>query len=68
MDRILALNLAKIMQRKNIKQIATNILAYCHAGGVELPGLVGRKKAESHLILFGNTGISDVMENLTILQ
>ena len=52
--------LPELCKGKTIKQVATDILDYCHAGGVRLEGLVRRRKAESHLILFGNTGISDI--------
>ena len=52
--------LPKLCKGKTIKQIASDILDYCHAGGVELPGLVRRRKAESYLLLHGITGISDI--------
>lgn len=42
-----------------MKQIENDILDYCHAGEVELPGLVRRRKVESY-ILKGITGISDI--------
>ena len=45
---------------KTMKEIAKDILQYCHAGGVELPGLVKRRRAESNLILYGNTGIGEI--------
>ena len=54
--------LPELCQGNTIEQIAVDILQYCHAGGVELPGLVKRRKAESNLLLYGYTGISDIDE------
>ena len=52
--------LPKLCKGKTIKQIASDILDYCHAGGEVLPGLVKRRKAESYLLLHGITGISEI--------
>ena len=52
--------LPELCKGKTIEQIANDILDYCHAGGVELEGLVKRRKAESHLLLYGTTGLSEI--------
>ena len=52
--------LPELCKGKTLKKVAADILDYCHAGGVRLDGLVKRRKAESHLILFGNTGLSEI--------
>ena len=52
--------LPKLCKGKTIQQIAKDINQYCHAGGVQLPGLVKRRRAESNLLLTGKTKIADI--------
>lgn len=44
-------NLKKLVEGRNLTQIADALLLYTHSGGKELPGLVKRRKAERELFI-----------------